>query len=201
MPQAPPAEIDSDELWRRLTERPRPFNVVDFPQKGVDGKAVGSVAMVVLTQTEQQAVIAAGDRFVRKFILTEKTGTIDKSEAYETLYSSRVAVETLARAMRNVKDPTKPAFMGADVPGRLSNLLLPDEIAVLMREYLITRQTLGPIIATLSDDEYALWKERLKAGALLHPLAFLTSGATSELLLRLGADLMRSQTASSSPGE
>lgn len=201
MSQAPPAEIDSDELWRRITERPRPFNIVDLPQNGVDGKAVGSVAMVVLTQTEQQAVIAAADRWVRKFIAAEKTGTADKSEAYETLYSSRCAVETLSRAMRSTKDPTKPAFMGADVPGRLSNLFLPDEIAVLMREYLNTRQTLGPIVATLTDDEYPLWKERLKAGALLCPLAYLTSGATSELLLRLGADLMKLQTASTSPGE
>lgn len=194
MSQAPPTDIDSDELWRRITERPRPFNIVPLPQKDASGKPVGRVAMVVLTQTEQQAVIAAADRFVRKFILAEKTGTTDRSEAYETLYSSRAAVETLARAMRKENDPTKPAFMGADVPGELSNRFLPDEIAVLMKEYINTRVSLGPIVATMSDDEYSLWKERLKAGALLYPLAYLTSGLTSELLLRMGADLMRSQT-------
>jgi hypothetical protein len=194
MEQVPPQDIAPDELWRRITERPRPHRVIDLPQKDAGGKAVGRVAMVVLTQTEQQAVIAASDRWVRKFIASEKTGTMDRSEAYETLYSSRAAVETLSRAMRRDTDPTRPAFMGSDVPGLLSNHFLPDEIAVLMKEYLHTRATLGPIVSTMSDDEYALWKERLKAGALLYPLAYLTSGLTSELLLRLGADLMRSQT-------
>jgi hypothetical protein len=81
-----------------------------------------------------------------------------------------------------------------------SDVLTADEMAVLYRQYEITQSSLGPIVATMSDDVFSAWMAKIERGADDDSfLASLTLGAMTDLLILL-VRAWRQQMGKPSPG-
>ena len=199
MSQPVPADVTPSELWLSITEAPRPHDLVDFPRRALDGRAVAQIAMVVLTSQETQTATLATEKWVRKAMKDASSlpGRDERSEGYPTLFENRASVEILFRCCKRADDISRPFF---PAPDAIASKLSPDETAVLMKEYSMVRMRKGPIVAHMTDDEFNAWVEMLSKGGSLYPLAVLSSGLTAELLQRMAVELTSLRMASSSPG-
>lgn len=201
-------EHGSEDLWAQITALPRPSRAVPFPRNwpeglpeghaghGKAGEPVDTVHIVVLTHAEQMAAMATAEDVAKK-ACKEAPKRGEDNLGYENLYGNASTVEILFRACKRA-DLKTPYFLGTKAVH--ANLTL-DELGVLMSQYLITQEQLGPLTSRMSAGEVDAWLSRLeKAGADASPLAFLSSGARNELLMHLASRVLSSKTATSSPG-
>ncbi|WP_437767184.1 hypothetical protein WMF27_20510 [Sorangium sp. So ce281] len=195
----PESEISAAELWLQITSVPRPYRLVPFPRKAPDGKAIGEIAMVVLTQEESMAATASTERFVRKML--KEQGALPQngevSAGYSTLFENRCSCEVLFRACKRKEDISRPFFPSIEA---VAQKLTTDEIGVLMFNYTRVQSELGPIVGKMSQEEMDAWIERLAVGGSSFPLDSLSLAARSQLMLYMASQLYSSRMASSSPG-
>lgn len=189
----PPGTIEASALWAVLARAERPFKVVDFPREDADGKAIGQVAIRVLTQEEQMICSAAAEKFAREHLKDAKKDEL----GYEAIYSNAAAIEVLCRACRDVSDVSRPAFPS---PKMLSQALTADETGVLFQHYLTTQLELGPIVAMMSDEEMEAWITRIGEGGSAFPLDLVSQDLLKTLLLSSAKQVVSLQMAKSSAG-
>ncbi len=203
----------TNSLWERVTALPRPFRIVPLPIFDGNGNSVGDVHMQVLTHQELMAARAAGERHVRDTYLKFKTadgkseGSVpkkDEASSYEDLEANANTIEILYRSCRRVEDPSDthsgPKWPAFPSPAEMRKRLTNDQVGVLMRAYLQVQVETGPIVASMSKEEVDAWIERVAKDGSTVPLASLSWGAASELILRMAYRLHRSSIATSSPG-
>lgn len=191
----PPANIEPSELFRLLSEMPRPSQVVDFPRKiGPDGKPLPKMAIWVLTQEEQMACRRSAERLAQEHVKDGKKGSL----GYEELYSDAMFVEVLFRACRVEGDLSRPVF---PTPKHIRQTLSTDEIAVLFRNYMTVQLELGPIVATMTEEQMNAWIERLAEGGSAFPFDSWDSDVQRVLLLFMARLVVSLRTGTNSVGE
>ena len=195
MTTAAPA-LTPSELWTQIIVMPRPHRTVDFPRLGENGEPVGQITMQVLTQEEQITASIESERFTRKH-LKEMPKSSEPHRGYDDTYNNQAACELLFRACRRADDVTKPFFPS---PAAIRQNLTPDEVGVLVRSYYIVQDEVGPIIASMSEEEVTAWIKRLGDGGSAVPLAFISPEQQSRLALSMALRLYTSATGISSPG-
>ena len=117
--------------------------------------------------------------------------------AYELLFETWASCETLHRCCRKADDLSTPFFLTVEA---ISKNLSADEIAILLLAYNQVRAELGPIVSEMNQEEMDAWIEALARGGSTIPLASLSPGAQSRLVLYMASRLCPSPTDSSSPG-
>jgi hypothetical protein len=167
--------MPASTLWGQLQAMPRPHRLIDFPRTGPDGQPVGKIAMFVLTQEEQMICAAAAEKFAKEKLKDSKKDDI----GYETLYANASVVEILYRACKDSENIDRPAFPS---PNAMRQLLTTDECSRLFEFYLGVQLELGPIVASLSDEELDAWIERIAQGGLAASPFILLSSETQRLL-------------------
>lgn len=194
----PPKDIEPAALWLKVIARPRPHELVDFPRLDENGKPLGQIAIRVLTQEEQANAAAEALKTTRRKMGEDSTKPVpgEDGDAFQNVYGNIAACEVLQRACRNPEDLERPFFPSS---GEMRKHLSVDEIGVLMASYHEVQARLGPIMATMTDDEYKAWVETLAKGAAVFPLARLSWPERTALMRRLACDLWTSWTSSSSP--
>lgn len=191
----PPTDIPASELWSLITATPRPHRAVAFPRKDIAGLPLGDVAMVVLTLEEQQICAAEAERYA-KAILKEAAGQT-AGTGYQAIYENEASIQLLYRACRDVNNLEKHAFPS---PGLMRKHLTGDELAVLLRAYLMTQSELGPIVAHFEPDEQEAWIRRLAEGGEAFPTASLSPAHLERLLISMASQLVSFWTDTASPG-
>lgn len=188
--------MSPDELWARVCASPRPHKLIDFPRNDADGKTLGTVAIVVLTQEEQMLAAAETERYTKKAI-KDLPKADDAKRGYDDCYNNRGAVEILFRACRRPDDPTRGFFPS---PDEMQRVLTVDEVGILYRAYFVVQEELGPVVAHLSKEEEDAWIRRLKEAGSRSPLASLSWDAVSLLALSLASRMPEFAMSSDSSG-
>ena len=184
------------ELWTQIIAMPRPHRVVDFPRTNDDGKPVARVAIVVMTQEEQITAAVETERFTKRMI-KDVPRADEAKRGYDDIYNNQASIEILHRVCKVDGDLTRSFFPSTE---EMRKHLTPDEVGVLFRSYLLVQDEVGPIIANLSPEEMEAWIKRLQDAGSKSPLAFLSSGALSDLVYSLASQRFASATPSISPG-
>jgi len=181
----PPNDLAPSELYRKLSQRPRPSDVVDFPRKDGEGKPVARVRLQVLTLEQHDEARHAAQRYLvegRGFKETELNTEIPQSVSGDA-----VAVELLALAIvsENPVPGTEenPVYRREFLNGtQLRRGLSADEIAALFKQYLLVQHRYGPTERTIeSEDDLNSWIRILVAGGRDYPLALLDLPQLAEL--------------------
>ena len=193
----PPKDIERSALFMKLSSATRPHVIVDFPRNGPDGEPIAQIAMVVLTQDELIGAAAEAERVTRKLLASDLPKKEDAQLGYNDVYQNNSAVQVLFRACKSAEDVKVPAFK---TPNEISSQLTNDEIGVLMHHYLTVQQELGPIVASMSEEEFESWVTALVEGGSAVPLDLLSWGALTTLVCTLARQLHKLRTDSSSLG-
>jgi hypothetical protein len=195
----PPAEVESSELWRKLTQRPRPVSdPIDFPESDETGKPVGQYRLRILTETELQYVRATADIAARQIMGKSAPKNGEVSFGYEDIYRNELTVQMVAIACRDVNKPhALPAFMSAK---HARDRLTTDQFGVIMNAYALFRRDHGPEVAELTVEEMEAWIKVLMEGGKRLPLARLTSEALTDLVMHLVSKLKSLSEDSGSAG-
>ncbi len=194
----PPTDVPASDLWLKLSSAERPFEVVDFPREGADGKPIGQIAIWVLKQSEVRAARAEANKSAKQ-ILGESTKNVDWLTAFDRIeqtqaYRDALTCELLFRCCRRPENRLLPTFQrAADV-----RELTMDESSVLIDQYAAIQYKFGPIVAHMTADECEAWIKRLQEGGSEVLLSFLSPGSKNDLLMYLVSQLSSSRTASSS---
>lgn len=189
----PPETVPPSELWLKLTERPQPSEIVDFPGYDLNGKPLGKVRVRVLTGLEQERAKIAAQRYMvdtRKVRAEEMGGEIMREALgdaviRELLCMACTGAEPYAQAALG-KAPVYPRVFqrGED----LANVMSQADIAVLFGSYLLVQEKYGPTERSIdSPEERDAWISRLVEGASRHPLARLSLPALHDLVMSLAA--------------
>jgi hypothetical protein len=189
----PPNDIPPSELWQKLTERPQPSDIVDFPGYDLNGKPLGKVRIRVLRGDEQDRAKIAAHRYLtetRKVRADELGGevmreTLGDAVMREILCMACTAPEPFGNAATGGA-PVYPRIFqrGEDIAKTMSNA----DIAVLFGSYLLVQEKYGPTEKTIeTPEERDAWIKRLTEGASRHPLVRLPSPALLELAMSLAA--------------
>lgn len=209
----PPKDIDPSDLWSQITTMPRAHRVVDFPKYDKNGSPLGQIAIVVLTGDEVQAASMNAEKFIRK-ACKDAFGEVPKADemsgSFQSMHNTRATSEILFRSCKKA-DQCEPGPDGVCIVdhGELERFfsiredigkLTTDETAVLMRHYMQTQSTLGPIVKHMSQSEMDEWLEVLARGGRVDPLAFLSLEDVTRLLMYSACRLYPSQTDTSSHG-
>lgn len=211
MSNLPNPNISPEELWASITALPKPHRLVPFPRfKPGTREPIAEVAMVVLTQADCIAGLAAADRETRKLLgdaVATKNAKLAAAHPEAAgaatqgaidIYRNASSIEVLWRACRNPQNLDKPFFPTREAIGRH---LTTDEIGVLMNAYLETQVDLGPVVSRMSEEEVEVWIDQLtKGGTAAGILPFLSSETLRTLVRALAARLSPSPTDNSSPG-
>lgn len=191
-------ELQGSALWKQITLIPRPGRKVDFPRVDpATGETVAQCLIQILTQDELQECAAAAEKYTQLKLKDSKLKKDDKSEGYDQIFNNEVSVQILSRAVRDLED-NKALFPS---PRAAAKVLTQDEFGMLMRQYLIVQAELGPVVAEMTEDEMEGFIERLVEGASAHPLAQLSSGAMTSLVMLMAFRLYPSLTGRSLPGK
>ena len=195
-PHSPP-DLPVGELFRRLIETPRPFEVVDFPRVDpITKQPIGQVAIWPITQSEIMAAQAAADDYARNLMRT-KPSDGEARGGFDAIYSNASSIEVLCKACRCVEDLKMPAFPS---PKLARQTLTADECTVLTRLYLQVQRKVGPIVDLMTKEEMDAWLARLGEEGQRFPLSLLASAQLEELVMH-SASLLRSySTATTSSG-
>ncbi len=184
------------DYWLAITAVPRPSQIVDFPRKGADGKFLGELRIQVLTQEEQILCSAEAERFTKKAIKDLPKG--DEAQlGYQNVYNNSAAVEVLFHSCRRRDDAKEPFFPSRDA---IRKSLTPDEVGVLMMHYYTVQAELGPIVASMTDEQVDDIVARLGEGGSRFPLDLLSWDAVKTLAFIMACRLHNSVTATSLPG-
>lgn len=183
----PPKNIDASDLWVQLTMLPRAHRIIESPL--MLGDEAIPMAMMVLTQSESQECTIEAERFTRK-MLKEVPKSDEMSEGYRNLYETRAAAEILFRACRKHNKVEEKFFPSVN---DIAKKLTTDQIGVLMQQYIVVQQELGPIVAKMSQEEFDAWVEKLAKGGSAHFLGFLTSAAQNQFIVSMASQLYKLQ--------
>jgi len=211
--KGPPENSDPVDVWTQVITLPRAHRVVPFPRTNADGVSIGNVAICVLTGDEVHLSNMSATAFIRKEqkrIIGEVIKSDEIDDAYENMYSSRATCEILFRACKKADQcvPDErgvcttdhssfaPFFPTMTAIGKMST----DEQAILMRHYMLTQATVGPIVQGMSKAEMNEWIDLLAEGGSCAPLALLSLGQASDLMRYMASLLKPSPTDSTSPG-
>ena len=198
--QLPPKDTEPSVLFAKLSATPRPHRIIELPRKDpVSGESIGRVAMVILTQNETILAGAEAEKRTRKLLGEGLPKKDDAQLGYEEVYGNLVAAEILFRACKDADDTAlqKPAFK---TPHEIGKAFSNDEIGVLQHHYLTIKQEMGPIVATMTDDEIDTWIRVLAEGSTGIPLDALSWGALTTLVRSMAGRLQSSLTDKSSAG-
>ena len=188
--------LTPSELWVQITAMPRPHRTVDFPRMNDKGEPVAQMSMQVLTQEEQITTAIEAERFARKHI-KDMPKSDEPRRGYDDVYNNQAACELLFRACRRIDDLAMPFFPS---PSEIRQKLTPDEVGVLFRSYLIVQTEVGPILASMSEDEVTAIIKRLQEGGSAFPLAFLSPDSQIALVLSMAKRLLPSAMVNTSLG-
>ncbi len=183
----PPEGIEPSDLFLKLKE-PRASEVVPFPRKTRDGRAVGTVRVRVLGMKEH-------DR-ARKAALEHAKAKLKLSrEDMDTALGAALVSDAVARELLCSACATEEPIAGSDESGEtpeyarifpsaehVGEVLSADEVAVLFNCYLLVQAKWGPFEKTIqSEEELTQWIQRLVEGAAAFPLQQLSSVHWAEL--------------------
>ena len=185
----PPNDVEPSELWRRLSEAPRPSEVIDFPRKDANGKPLSRVRIQVLTMTEHDhARIRAHEWIKGRSVPQEDLDGMGMRE----VYGDAVARELLAMACVSEDPIPGTEASGAPKYGRLFRsgedmaTLTADELVVLFTAYEMCQRKFGPYEGNMSgQDDVNEWVSRLAEGGNRFPLAQLSWHQLVELTMLL----------------
>lgn len=157
------------QAWFALSNRKdRPHRVWDFPRLGADGQPICKIAIIAPTMAEMTAIDLQVEARLQK--LAKEHG-VDVSRLGKIKSDLEVEL-TLEHTVRDPEDLAKKVFAGTytDANGRavaahIDTVLMPDEISVLLRQYYMTQQSVGPISSEMSVSEFNEWVRFLKAGS------------------------------------
>jgi hypothetical protein len=164
----PPTDVSASELFRKLQQAPRPSEVVDFPRKDGEGKAIAQVRIQVLTQEQHDE---ARERALH--YLTKKRGISREDLSTELMrqeMADAAAKEVLALACLTVEplpntDPPRYGRQFPDGPS-IGKTMTADEIGVMFTQYEIVQNRFGPYEGNInSEEELDAWIKRLAEGA------------------------------------
>lgn len=189
-------ESSKSELFILLSSAARPYRVVEIPRRKPDGSSV-SAAFVPLSQRDMILASVEAERETQRLLKGSMPKAGDAQSGYNDAYNNFAAVQILFRAMKKPDDPTKPLFMS---PSEVQDIFTNDEIGVMHHQYLTVKQELGPIVATMSDDEFEAVVTLLAEGGSATPLDFFSWGVLQTLVLRMAARLRKLETDASSVG-
>jgi hypothetical protein len=193
----PPTDITASELVRRLSETPRPSEVVDFPRVDAEGKPLARVRIQVLHEHERQkALKRAWDWCKSTQHLTPAEMNADVVR--EGMYGSAVAREILALCCVSELPIEGSEKMGAPQYARqfatgdeVDKHLTQDEMAALFTAYTIVTRRFGPISSEIeTDEELNAWIKRIVEGASAAPLALQDSSQLVDLIVMLTARVL-----------
>lgn len=193
----PPKTVAPSSLFQKLTSTRRPHRVTEIPRKGPDGEPIAEVALVVLTQEEMNVAAAEAERRTRKLLGADVPKKEEAHSGYDDVYNNLAAVEILFRACKDPSDLSKSAF---STPHEIQAALTTDEVGVMFHAYLTVQQELGPIVATMTDDQVEGWITVLAEGGSADPLGLLSWGALTTLARTMACRLHALQTDKSSDG-
>lgn len=192
----PPTDVEPSELWRRLSEAPRPSEVIDFPRTDADGRPLGRVRIQVLTMEQHDEARIRAHRYLRD---KRKLPNEDLAgESIREVYGDAVARELLCmaclspEAIRGTGDDVGTAprysriFPSADAIGER---LTADEVATLFTAYLMVQQRFGPYEGNTTGPDVDEWVRRLVEGGRAYPLAPLNWHQLADLTLSLAQRL------------
>lgn len=181
----PPPNVEPTELWLRLTQRPRPFTVIDFPPSKLPGgkptDPIGKVAIRVLTEHELHECMANAQRAAKEYLKGD-TDAKQGNLGYEDIYRNELTFELIYNCCRDPNDINRPVFLH---PKLTRKFLTTDELAVLLDAYHLFRSESGPIISEMTVEEMDAWIAKLREGGSRVPLARLSGEAKSDLILYL----------------
>lgn len=199
----PESEVSRSELFRRLSDRVPPHQILPFPRKDDDGLPVGEYRLQVLKQREIDDAAVEAERYVRKR-MAERGKDGDDSvkpnqEAWREVFDSALMVELVYRAAREKEDASRPLFPSPqDIRGELTQ----SEIVHITNSYQLLQHLYGPSFAVMTDDETNEWIAALTRGGELDlgPLGCLSPGGLAQLIGGLVSLVWTSPTATSSAG-
>lgn len=191
----PPTDVPASELWQKLSETPRPTEVIDFPRKDKYGNPVGRVRIQVLRlEDHDQARLVAQQKIkasaARNGVKLE--GDDINSPGVREVLGDMTARELLAKACldeRSVTEEPETPFYPRVFPDAeaIGKVLSADEVAVLFNAYLLVQNKYGPYERNLVDDgDVDAWVQRLEGGAAEFPLLHLPLPQLVQLTSLLG---------------
>lgn len=182
----PPKDVAPSALFQKLTSAERPHRITDLPRKGPDGEPIAQVALVVLTQEEMNSAAAEAERRTRKLLGADVPKKDEAQAGYQDTYNNLAAIEILFRACKSAEDPKVSAFR---TPQEIQSSMTSDEVGVLFHAYLTVQQELGPIVATMTQEEMDTWIKVLAEGGTADPLGLLSWGALTTLVRTMAVQL------------
>lgn len=208
----PPANVSPSELFRRLTEMPRPHTTFRYPRKDPATRDLVEieVAIWVLTESELQSARASAELYAQDLLKgnPNKLPTVAVvdgaaeafrrgSVGYEEIYRNEMVVECVVRAVRDPKNLRLAFFPNAQLARKHCTS---DEFAALFEAYCAWQAESGPLVGEMDPETQDAWIARLEEGGSGVPLALLSSVAQSRLLMRLISDRRKSREGSTSSG-
>lgn len=190
-------EEQGSDLWHLLLSVPRPKRNVPLPRNlpGTD-VSIGDVAIWPLTHGELIESNAAAEQRIKSLFKDEQKKD-ELNLGYNHSFANELAVQHLWRACRDPNNTEKPAFPS---PKAMSLKLTGDEIGVLYNSFLVVQSELGPITATMSDEEYEAWVRRIAESGSADPFVSLSLDLQMTLVRSMACQLFDYWTATSSPG-
>lgn len=189
----PPKDISAKDLFVKLTEAPRPSEIIDWPRKVErDGKLepVARVRVRVLTMRDHDEARLRAHSWLkdeRKMKAEDMQGPTVRE-----VFGDAVAREVLAKAIVHVTpiegteesgSPKYPRIFGE---GKDLESITPDELVCLFQAYQLVQEKYGPYENNLaSEAEVTAWVKRLTEGAGLSPLSQASSHQLAELNISL----------------
>jgi len=175
----PPNDIPKGELFRRLSETPRPSEVVDFPRRDPEsGKPICQVRLTVLNGGEYDQARFKAEQWVKKKLGGgEQIGEISRQ-----VMGDRVAKEILAMATVTVNplegsDNTDegPRYGRMFITADEVDALTSDELTVLWMAQQAVQNKYGPYEGNLeTEEQVTAWMRALTEGASAIPLVQLS---------------------------
>lgn len=185
----PPKDVSPSDLFLKLLE-PQPTEVVDFPRRGADGRAIAQIRIGVLTQEDHDIARIDAHRKLRAQALDKDDMA---GQAIQEVLGDSVARELLQKACLSVEgadfeDGKPPRYAHVFRSPEELKKLRPDEIAVLFGEYMLVQEKFGPRDRFMgSDAEVTKWIVTLQEGASEFPLLRLPLPHLVELAFSLAA--------------
>jgi len=190
----PPKDLSARELFIKLTETPRPSEVIDWPRKveDLDGNMVpvARVRIRVLTMRDHDEARLRAHLWLRE----ERKISADDMHgpSVREVYGDAVAREVLARSIVSEEpiegsDATgSPKYSRIFAAGKDLEKLTADELTCLFQAYQLVQEKYGPYEGNLaSQAEVTAWTKRLVEGAALSPLSQASSHQLADLNMYL----------------
>jgi len=177
----PHTDIPASDLWQKLSETPRPTEVVDFPRADSRGNPIGKVRIQVLRMEEHDRARLTAQKKLRdnaRALGFERLESADMdSPGVREVLGDMTARELLAMACLSdvsMSEDASSPFYPRIFPSAegLSKVLSADETAVLFSLFTIVTNKFGPFENNIEGDEDA-WIRRLAEGGDAFPLVSL----------------------------